>query len=707
MIGYFLKTVFKLFGFAVCFALAAFLIGLLFVEYYVPDVSFNQIVFHVLYLNKEAVSCWWGHIACILLISFIISVLMCKHRIMLFLVPILLCAVFFHPMKVSGIEVDKPISLPKQMMLSLQWSDIYEKYYQTPILKQSENKKNIIVVFAESMEDNFADEKYWGENLIPNLSKLKTEGISFEGYQPINGTNWTMASNVAALCGVPLRMQLRDRVGLETKQFLPNIKCLSDVTHEIGYHNVFSTSTYITFVGTDKFAFEHSFDEVYGRDEIILEGFAGADDAGLEEFGINDVKMFEFARQKISALAEENKPFLMTIQTLDTHFPSGYVNSGCEIKYGDTRDAIKCSDKIIYDFVRWVEAQDFYDNTMVVIAGDHLMMTAADIADKTETYPKREIYYVILEKDISPKIIQKPYAMMDFGATIADKAGVIKEGRLGLGVSLLTNKETLTEKLGAQKFEEEVLKNSVMYNAFLGINEAHKKDVSYENFALPQNKMIAHACGGIDGYVYTNSLEALNLSAERGYKYIEVDLLKLFDEQRGFFAAHDYAKFRDMTGKYEKLDRKTLKKLKILGQYTPLTDDMILDFFEKHPDIWLVTDKVDDYALLDKRLGRLKDRTIVEFWNEEEYENALKYDFKYLAYNLNKIEDISVVIEKGYRFVMVSAAFLEEYKNTLQALRLKKGVKVMVYTAENKEDVAKYADLAEMIYYDGQEKLGK
>ena len=166
-------------------------------------------------------------------------------------------------------------------------------------------------------------------------------------------------------------------------------------------------------------------------------------------------------------------------------------------------------------------------------------------------------------------------------------------------------------------------------------------------------------------------------------------------------------KFRKMSGEFEKLDRKTLKKLKILGQYTPLTDDMILDFFEKHPDIWLVTDKVTDYSLLDKRLGRLKDRMIVEFWDDEEYEKALRFDFKYLAYNLDTIEDISLVLEKGYKFVTVSAAFLEQYKHTLQALRLKKGVKVMVYTAENKEDVAKYADLADMIYYDGQEKLGK
>ena len=38
-------------------------------------------------------------------------------------------------------------------------------------------------------------------------------------------------------------------------------------------------------------------------------------------------------------------------------------------------------------------------------------------------------------------------------------------------------------------------------------------------------ELIAHAGGEIDGYVYTNSLEALQQAASRGYRFIELDLL--------------------------------------------------------------------------------------------------------------------------------------------------------------------------------------
>ena len=704
-----MRRLFKKIGKGACFCclflMAFFAVSFLCATYYFPNVTFNQIVFHVLYLDRMQWAFWLPQIVGVLLLSLIGTIIVYKKRfaaVLLILVFLATCFMF----RVSDIKEDKPISLGKQIYLSMQTSDVYEKYYQTPELNVPANKKNVIVIFAESMEDNFADAKYWGENLIPNLSKLKKEGISFKGYYSLNGTNWTLASNVATFCGVPLRTQLRDKLGLETKQFMPNAKCLPDLTHDLGYYNVFATSTYLSFVGTDVFVSEHHFDEIYGNDEIIAEGDATFEDVGLESFGLNDVKLFEFARHKIGKLAQKDMPFLMTIQTLDTHFPSGYVNNDCEIKYGDTRDAIKCSDKIIYDFIRWCQKQDFWKNTVLIVVGDHLMMTSSDIAKLSEAYPHREIYNVILEKEAQEKTIFKPYAMTDWSATIADKAGFVKDGKLGLGVSLFGEEKTLTETLGAQKFEEEVLKNSLLYNRLLGIHQKEKGDFDKKaGFQLTRDKMIAHGCGGIDGNVYTNSLEALNLSAERGYKYVEIDLLTLIDKMPGFFAAHDYEKFRSMTGGLHKLDRATLKTLKILGKYTPLTDDMILDFFEKHPDMWLVTDKVTDYKLLNERLGMLKDRTIIEFWAEEQYEEALKYGFKNLAYHLAWLGDIPLVLQKGYQFVTVSLDFLETYKYALKVLRQSHGVKVMVYTLKNKEEIEKYDAWADMFYYDGEDDI--
>lgn len=708
MLPPYLKKSLSFLYFFLCFAIVFILLGILCVYHYFPDASFNQLFFHAQYLDWQQLNSWHSVILTIVLISALAAWIIHKWLPALLFPLILLMCVLHHPLKTSNIEVNKPSSLWKQLQLSLQWSNIYERYYVTPQIHTPKSPKNIIFIFAESIEDNFADEKYWGENLIPNLSKLKEEGTSFAGYESINGTNWTLASNVSTFCGVPIRVHLRDFLGTETEQFLPNTKCLPDILKSVGYYNVFSTSTYIHFVGTDIFVGEHSFNEIYGRDEMLFEDYASAEDIGIKEFGINDKKMFEFARQKITDLAKNNAPFFISIQTLDTHFPSGYVHPSCSITYGDTRDAIKCLDKTIYDFVRWVQEQEFYNDTIIIIAGDHLMMTATDIADLTEAYPNRQIYNVILAKDTAPKIIKKPYSMMDWGATVADKAGVLSNKRLGLGVSLLGNEKTLTEKLGMRKFEEELLKNSAMYDHFLNRNHKSQKSLSddtLKDFKLSKSRTIAHACGSIDGHVYTNSLEALNASALRGYKYIEIDLLPLIDEQHGFFAAHDYKEFKALVSGTQKFDRKTINSLKILGKYTPLTDDTILAFFEEHPEIWLVTDKITDFALLNQKFGKIKDRIIAEFWDNEQYNEAQKYGFKNLAYSLNTIDDIPLVLSAGYKLVTVSLEFLQKNKNVLQQLRQKKGIKVMVYTLKNKAEVLKYDDSVDMIYYDGEESI--
>lgn len=692
------------------FAVIFVLLSILCVYHYFPDASFNQIFFHILYLDWHQLSFWWKPVIEIIILSIFMACVIYKFPPVMLISLALFWGIYSHPIKVSNIKVDKQISLSKQLLLSLKWSNLYEEYYHKPQVKKITNKKNVILIFAESMEDNFADEKYWGENLIPHLSKLKNEGISFSGYKSINGTNWTLASNIATFCGIPLRMHLRDAVGTKTKHFLPNIKCLPDILKSIGYYNVFSTSTYLSFVGTDVFVDEHSFDELYGRDELIIENYASQDDIGIEKFGINDKKMFEFARKKIISLTKNKSPFFITIQTVDTHFPHGYVHPTCSRKYGDTRDAIKCSDLIIYNFIRWIQKQDFYNDTIIVITGDHLMMNFSDIASLIEAYPDRQIYNVILEKGFPPQIIKKDFSMMDLAATIAAKIGVLSGDYLGLGISLLSDNQTLVEKLGIQKFEEEILQNSSIYNDFLGIksNARHKfSSATIEELPLLQSKMIAHAGGSIDGNIYTNSLDALNASLSRGYKYIEFDLLPLFDRKPGFFAAHDYEKFKAFVKDVPKFDRDTIKTLKILDKYSPLTDEMILDFFEKHPDMWLVIDKVYNFELLYDRFQNIKDRMIVEVKNNTQFEEAKKYGFKHLAYTLRKAKDIPLVLANNYESVVVSLQFLRKHKKTLQNMRLKRGIKVMVYTLKDKEDVWEYGNFVDMIYYDGEDNIDK
>ncbi len=107
------------------------------------------------------------------------------------------------------------------------------------------------------------------------------------------------------------------------------------------------------------------------------------------------------------------------------------------------------------------------------------------------------------------------------------------------------------------------------------------------------NRFIAHAGGMIDGHVYTNSLEALDQNYKNGFRLFELDILTTSDNI--FVAAHDWNRWMEFTGYRGELPPALaeFKQYKILQKYTPLDINDINEWFTRHPDAVLVTDKVN------------------------------------------------------------------------------------------------------------------
>jgi len=108
---------------------------------------------------------------------------------------------------------------------------------------------------------------------------------------------------------------------------------------------------------------------------------------------------------------------------------------------------------------------------------------------------------------------------------------------------------------------------------------------------------IAHAGGAIDGYTYTNCLEALNLSYSKGCRLFELDLTLTTDGK--IVAVHDWINFKKITNYSGTIDdtpltEKEFLSLKIYDKYTPLNMKAINLWFRNHPDAILVTDKIND-----------------------------------------------------------------------------------------------------------------
>ena len=151
--------------------------------------------------------------------------------------------------------------------------------------------------------------------------------------------------------------------------------------------------------------------------------------------------------------------------TLDTHGPDVYLDKQCTTTYNNTKDIILCADKMAFDFVQWIKKQDFYDNTTIVIMGDHI------VSGKNEIYPNhndRQIFNLILNSSANKPTdtTNKKWTNLDITPTILNAIGAeFDEGKFGLGRSLYSNTPTLYEKMGKKLFTE-LLKQSVEYDKF-------------------------------------------------------------------------------------------------------------------------------------------------------------------------------------------------------------------------------------------------
>lgn len=157
--------------------------------------------------------------------------------------------------------------------------------------------------------------------------------------------------------------------------------------------------------------------------------------------------------------------------TVDTHFEDGYICPLCGEEHGENQygNVMSCASRQVVDFVNWVKEQPYYENTTIVIVGDHLTMDS-DFCNTVSRSYQRGVYNTIINAPIEP-IYEKNrvVATMDMFPTTLAALGVEIEGnRLGLGTNLFSELPTLAEQFGIEKLNQEIRKRSIFYEQIAG-----------------------------------------------------------------------------------------------------------------------------------------------------------------------------------------------------------------------------------------------
>lgn len=352
-------------------------------------------------------------------------------------------------------------------------ADEYVKPEKTKI-EFPEEKRNLIYIFLESMKTTYYSVEDGGlseGDLIPEISRLAKENLNFSdtetlgGAYTLYGTTWTVGAMSAQTAGVPLKLTIDDNALGEYSTFLGGAYSIGEVLQENGYHNFLLLGSDATFGGRRNLFEQHGDYEIWDFESAM----AGNRVPEKIWWGYTDDLLFEFAKEKILYLAEQEEPFNFTMLTADTHFPDGYLCDDCQNKWDEQyKNVISCSSKRVGEFIDWIKKQDFYENTTIVIAGDHLTMQSNFFElEEGQDYQKK-VVNVIINPAVEPENTNRTYSTMDLYPTTLGALGAIIEGnRLALGTNLFSNEETLIEKYGFDYVNNELMKISRFYNSHI------------------------------------------------------------------------------------------------------------------------------------------------------------------------------------------------------------------------------------------------
>lgn len=301
-------------------------------------------------------------------------------------------------------------------------------------------------------------------NIIPELTALAENSEDFSGAdgginggQPLNGSGWTMGAMFAHTSGLPLKISIGSNNMESQSTFFPGIVTLGDLLEDEGYRNVLLIGSDAEFGGRALYFKEHGNYTLMDYNYAKNEGWIPRDYSVW--WGYEDKKLFEFAKTQLSALAAEDQPFCLTMLTVDTHFEDGYLCEDCVDADGDRYAAvIRCSDHRVSEFVRWVKDQDFYENTSIVIVGDHLTMDK-DFCNNVPPDYERKVYtaYVNSAAVNVNAGLRREYSTFDlFPTTLAAMGCSIPGDRLGLGTNLFSGTQTILEQYGADEVNSQL-----------------------------------------------------------------------------------------------------------------------------------------------------------------------------------------------------------------------------------------------------------
>ncbi|WP_306120593.1 MULTISPECIES: sulfatase-like hydrolase/transferase [unclassified Roseitalea] len=349
---------------------------------------------------------------------------------------------------------------------------LVERYIEPAAIEApaGDGRPNLLHIFLESSEATLREPAF-GDVLGP-LDSFAGRGLQLTDLREAALTNWTLAGQVAAHCGVPLMpiglISLNSFHVIEGG-FLSGAECLGDLLSRDGYETTFMKAAPLGFAGTDKFVASHGWRNRLGYPQLRPDYPLGG-----SEWGLDDEDAYDAAYREVVRLAGSGGPWALSLTNIGGHAPRGYVSRSCHGRPSvdaiadPTLKAFRCTHELAAELLTRLEEGGYLENTVVVVQSDHLAMRNS-IYRALKRHDRRNLFFAF-GPGIEPERIDRPMTMVDVYPTILELIGYAPPGgRAGIGVSALAPSETLVEERGLRALDKAIYADFELRNRLWGM----------------------------------------------------------------------------------------------------------------------------------------------------------------------------------------------------------------------------------------------
>ena len=239
--------------------------------------------------------------------------------------------------------------------------------------------RNLILVQLESVQNMVVCRDYFGQEITPALNELiRSPGtIYFNNFYYQIGAGNTSDAEFAVNNSIMASMESYTNQIYENNYF----KGLPWILKEHGYRSYVLHGYKKEFWNRQKVYPAYGFERYYSADDFIndnIEGIGGGNIAGISDSAFYD--------QATDYMAKLPRPFYSLLISLSCHNPFLLPESlrGIEIKprddniVGNYINSVHYTDRCVGELMDHLKAKGLYDDSVIVIYGDHFGLSKAD-----------------------------------------------------------------------------------------------------------------------------------------------------------------------------------------------------------------------------------------------------------------------------------------------------------------------------------------